>query len=472
MTMSLLEILRDRCGQQVELHERHLNGQMMRVLKILGFDRNYVRAQGAYLYDDRGDRYLDLLSGYGVFAVGRNHPTVIRFLREALEAELPSLVQFDASLLAGVLAERFLATMPGDLSKVFFANSGAEAVESAIKFARAHTGRPGLIYCERGFHGLTMGALSLNGDEIFRDGFGPLLSDTHSVPFDDLAALERVLSREEIAAFFVEPIQGHGVNVPSDGYLREAARLCRKHGALFVADEIQTGLGRTGRMWAIEHWDVEPDMLLSAKALSGGFVPIGAVAMRRSIFESLYSSLVRAPVHGSTFAKNNLAMAAGIATLEVIREENLVENAAKIGEALLDDFRAMIDRYDFVHAVRGKGMMQAIEFAPPDTVKAKMAWRALETAQSGLFSQLVVVPLFHEHRILSQTASHHDAVVKLLPPLVLSEEDRVWIVGAMNQVLANTQKVGGAIWDLGKRLATAATRAKTGRKLSRWSRSS
>lgn len=463
MTMSLLDVLRERSGEQFELHERHLNGQMTRVLKTLGFDRNYVRAQGPYLYDDHGDRYLDLLSGYGVFALGRNHPTVVRFLREALEAELPSLVQLDASLLAGILAERFLATVPGDLSKVFFTNSGAEAVESAIKFARCHTGRPGLVYCERGFHGLTMGALSLNGDEIFRDGFGPLLPDTHCVPFDDLEALERVLVREDIAAFFVEPIQGHGVNVPSDEYLREAAGLCRKHGALFVADEIQTGLGRTGRMWAIEHWGVEPDMLLSAKALSGGFAPIGAVAMRRPIFDSLFSSLVRAPVHGSTFSKNNLAMAAGLATLEVIREENLVENAAKIGEALLDDFRAMIDRYDFVHAVRGKGLMQAIEFAPPNKAKAKLAWRALDSAQSGLFSQLVIVPLFHEHHILSQTASHHDAVVKLLPPLVLNEEDRAWIVGSMDQVIGNTQKVGGAIWGLGRRLAAAAIRAKTGR---------
>jgi len=463
MTISLLDVLRERSGQQFDLHEQHLNGQLVRVLKTLGFDRNYVRAEGPYLFDDRGDRYLDLLSGYGVFGVGRNHPTVIRFLREALEAELPSLVQLDASLLAGILAERFVATLPGDLPKVFFTNSGAEAVESAIKFARCHTGRPGLVYCERGFHGLTLGALSLNGDDLFRDGFGPLLQGTHRIPFDDLEALERVLVREEIAAFFVEPIQGHGVNVPSDEYLREAARLCREHGALFVADEIQTGLGRTGRMWAIEHWDVEPDMLLSAKALSGGFIPIGAVAMRRPIFDSLFSSLVRAPIHGSTFSKNNLAMAAGLATLEVLQEENLVENAAKIGEGLLEDFRAMIDRYDFAHAVRGKGLMQAIEVAPPDTVRAKMAWRALDAAQSGLFSQLVIVPLFHEHRILSQTASHHHAVVKLLPPLVLSEEDRAWIVGAMDQVIANTQQVGGAIWGLGKRLAAAAIRSKTGR---------
>jgi ornithine--oxo-acid transaminase len=463
MTTSLLEELRERSGQQFDLHERYLNGQMTRVLKTLGFDRNYVRAAGPYLYDDRGERYLDLLSGYGVFAVGRNHPTVVRTLREVLDAELAGLVQLDASLLAGILAERLLATMPGGLEKVFFTNSGAEAVESAIKFARCHTRRPGLVYCEGGFHGLTMGALALNGDDIFREDFAPHLPDTHRVPFDDLPALERVLETQSIAAFFVEPIQGHGVNVPSDAYLREAARLCRRHGALFVADEIQTGLGRTGRMWAVEHWGVEPDLLLSAKALSGGFAPVGAVAMRRPIFDSLFSNLVRAPIHGSTFSKNNLAMAAGWATLEVIEAENLVENAAKLGEALLGDFRAMIDRYDYVHAVRGKGLMQAIEFAPPATARAKMAWKVLDSAQKGLFSQLVIVPLFHEHRILSQTASHHHAVVKFLPPLVIAEEDRSWIVGAVDQVVANTQRVGGAIWDLGKRLAGAAIRARSGR---------
>ncbi|MEN8183246.1 MAG: aspartate aminotransferase family protein [Myxococcota bacterium] len=458
------ELLLERGGEAFDLHARHLNGQMVRVLKTLGFDRRYVRATGPYLFDERGERYLDLLSGYGVFAVGRNHPRVVAALRETLEAELPGLVQMDVSPLAGLLAERFLATLPDALDKVSFMNSGAEAAETAIKFARCHTGKSGLAYCENGFHGLTMGALSLNGDDVFREGFGPLLPDTHRIPFDDLEALERVLSTRSIAAFFVEPIQGHGVNVPSDEYLPEAARLCRKHGALFVADEIQTGLGRTGRMWALEHWGVEPDMLLSAKALSGGFAPVGAVAMRKPIFDSLFSNLVRAPVHGSTFSKNNLAMAAGIATLEVIAEENLVANAAKLGEALLDDFRSMVGRYDFVKEVRGKGMMQAIEFAAPDRRAARAAWRMLDSAQKGLYSQLVIVPLFHEHRILTQTAGHHHPVVKLLPPLVIDESDRRWIVEAMHATIADAQKLGGAVWGLGKRLAGAALRTKAGRR--------
>jgi ornithine--oxo-acid transaminase len=463
MVRSILEVIRERSGQNFELHERYLNTQMVKVLKTIGFDRNYVRAQGPYLYDDAGDRYLDLLSGYGVFGVGRNHPHVVRSLREVLEAELPGMVQMDVSLLAGVLAERFLATLPGGLDKVFFTNSGTEAVEAAIKFARCATGRGGLVYCDHGFHGLSLGSLSLNGEDIFREGFGPLLPETHRVPFDDLEALERVLATHEIAAFFVEPIQGHGVNVPADDYLAEAARLCRVHGALFVADEIQTGMGRTGRMWAVEHWGVEPDMLLSAKALSGGFVPVGAVALRKRTFDAVFSNMVRAPVHGSTFSKNNLAMAAGIATLDVIADENLVENAAKVGEGILDDLRGLVDRYQFVKAVRGKGMMQAIEFAPPDKLKAKAAWKLLDAAQKGLFSQLVTVPLFKRHRILSQTAGHDLPVVKFLPPLNLGDEDRQWIARAVDHVIADTENIGGAIWDLGRTLAGAAIRTKAGR---------
>jgi ornithine--oxo-acid transaminase len=458
----ILDLVRERGGESYSLHEQHLNTQMVRVLKTIGFDRRYVRAVGPYLYDDHGDPYLDLLSGYGVFAVGRNHPTVVRALRDVLEAELPGLVQMDVSLLAGILAERLLATAPGGLDKVFFANSGAEAVEAAIKFARCHTRRPGLVHCDHAFHGLTMGALSLNGDAIFRDGFGPLLPGSRSVPWNDLPALERALAARDVAAFFVEPIQGHGVHLPADDYLREAKRLCERYGTLFVADEIQTGIGRTGRFWAIEHWDVEPDLLLSAKALSGGFVPVGAVMMRKKVFDSLFSNMVRAPVHGSTFSKNDLAMAAGIATLEVIEAEGLVAHAAKIGEGLLDDLRPLVGRYDFVREVRGKGLMLGIEFGPSRKLHQKAAYRLLDAAQKGLFSQLVTVPLFKRHRILSQTAGHDLPVVKFLPPLVIGDADRQWIARAVTEVVADTQNVGGAIWDLGKTLAAAAIKTKAG----------
>jgi ornithine--oxo-acid transaminase len=463
MGKPLLDLLRERTGENFALHDEYLNTQMVRVLQTIGFDRVYVRASGPYLWDDQGERYLDLLSGFGVYALGRNHPRVVQTLKEVLDAELPSLVQMDVSLLSGLLAERLLATTPGDLDKMFFCNSGAEAVEAAIKLARSATGRPVILYCNHAFHGLTMGALSLNGDEIFREGFGPLLPDCHRIPFDDLEALEEALSRYQVAAFIVEPIQGHGVNLPGDDYLREAARLCRKHGALFVADEVQTGLGRTGRLWAVEHWDVEPDMLLMAKALSGGFVPVGAVALRKDVFDRVFDTMVRAVVHGSTFSKGTLAMAAGLVTLEVIQEEGLVKNAAEMGEAILGDLRALVDRYEFLADVRGKGMMQALEFGPPTSLSLKAAWKLLERANPGLFCQMVTVPLFGRHRILTQTAGHGLNVVKLLPPLTVGEEDRRWIVEAFDQVIAETHKVPGSIWDLGKTLAGHALKAKLAR---------
>jgi ornithine--oxo-acid transaminase len=462
MAGGIVEDARGRVAEAYALHERFLNTQMVKVLRTIGYDRRYVSAKGQYLFDDQGRRYLDLLSGWGVFACGRNHPRIAAALAEVIGSDLPHLVQMDVSVLAGILAERLVATFPGGLDKVFFCNSGAEAAEAAIKFSRYATGRPGIVYCDHGFHGLTCGALSINGQDVFQEGFGPLLPGCRRIPFDDLVSLERELRGGDVAAFVVEPIQGHGVHVPSPGYLGEAARLCRRHGALFVVDEIQTGLGRTGRMWAVEHWAVEPDMLLTAKALSGGFVPVGAVGLQRSVFDKVFSSMQRAPIHGSTFSKNNLAMAAGIATLDVIRDERLVENAASLGEALLADLRSLIPRHEFLHDVRGKGFMQALVFGPPQSLKLKTAWKLLEAANPGLFCQMVTIPLFRDHGIVSQTAAHGMNVVKFLAPLVIDQSDRREIVAAVDAVIADCHRVPGAVWELGKTLASHAVKAKVG----------
>ena len=322
--LDVSEMFVDRQSQRSSMHARHLNEQLVRVLKTIGYDVGFQKGQGQYLFDRDGVRYLDLLSGFGVFAIGRNHPALRQALKSVLDSDLPNLVQLDVSTLAGVLAERLLEYVPY-LDKVFFANSGAECVEAAIKFARGATGRPGIVYCAHAFHGLSYGALSLTDDPNFRGGFEPLLPGCTSIPFNDLAALEQALSSRQVAAFIVEPIQGKGVNMPTDEFLPGAAALCRKYGTLFIADEIQTGIGRTGRFLAVEHWNVEPDMVLLAKALSGGHVPVGALLTRKSIFDKIFNQMDRAVVHGSTFAKNDLAMAAGIATLEVIKAEKLVE---------------------------------------------------------------------------------------------------------------------------------------------------
>ena len=459
MSLRIADLFVQREAERYSLHTRYLNEQMVRLLKTIGFDRRYRRARGQYLYDERGEQYLDLLSGWGVFAIGRNHPEVRSALTQVLDGELPNLVQLDVSVLAGVLAERLLRHAPY-ADKVFFANSGTESVEAALKFARAATGRPGIAYCGHAFHGLTYGALSINGDQVFRAGFGPLLPQCVEIPFDDLDALERALASRQIAAFIVEPIQGKGVTVPSDGYLRGALDLCRKHGTLFIADEIQTGLGRTGRFLAVDHWGVEPDIVLLAKSLSGGHVPIGAVLTRKWIFDKVFDRMDRAIVHGSTFAKNDLAMAAGLATLEVIESEHLIANAARTGARLMAAFEAITKRYELAKAVRGKGLMIGLEFGAPRSMRLKTSWNLLETASSGLFCQLIVIPLLSEHRILVQVAGHGSHTVKLLPPLVISDADCEWIERSFEAVIADAHRVPGAIWSLGKTLVDNALRSR------------
>lgn len=460
MSFSIADLFTEHFDEKFDLHEQYLNNQMVRVLRTIGYDRNYKRAIGQYLYDQDNNEYLDLLSGFGVFAIGRNHPTVINALKETLTLELPNLVQMDVSLLSGLLAKEILATTPDNLEKMFFCNSGTEAVEAAIKFARYTTKRPRIVYCEHGYHGLTMGALSLNGEEIFREGFGPLLPHCSSVPFNNLEALEQALSSKDVAAFIVEPIQGKGVNLPDDNYLPEVERLCKKYGTLFVADEIQTGIGRTGKFWAIDHWGVKPDMILMAKALSGGFVPVGGVAMTAKIMDTVFNRMDRAVVHGSTFSKNNMAMAAGLASLHVIHEEKLVENSAKVGEDIISTLNAMSSKYEFLKEARGKGSMIAIEFQSPKSLSLKAAWAMLEAANKGLFCQMITIPLFKEHRVLSQVAGHGMNVVKLLPPLNLTQKDRDWIVDAFDKTIADTHNVTGSIWTLGKNLASHALKNK------------
>jgi ornithine--oxo-acid transaminase len=366
-------------------------------------------------------------------------------------------VQLDVSTLAGVLAERLLEHVPY-LDKVFFANSGAETVEAAIKFARGATGRPGIVSCSHSFHGLSYGALSLMDDANFRSGFEPLLPGCTQIPFNDLAALEQALSSRQVAAFIVEPIQGKGVNMPTDEFLPGAAALCRKYGSLLIADEIQTGIGRTGKFLAVEHWNVEPDMVLLAKALSGGHVPVGALLTRKSIFDKIFNQMDRAVVHGSTFAKNDLAMAAGIATLEVMKAERLVEQAAKRGAELRLALTRMVPGYELLKEVRGKGLMIGVEFGPPKSLRLKASWNLLETANKGLFCQLITVPLFKDHKVLTQVSGHGSHTIKLLPPLVITEADCSWIEKAFDEVIASSHKVPGAIWSLGKTLVDNAVR--------------
>lgn len=447
--LDIRALLKKREGQNHELHSAHVNPSNVRTLKTIGFDRCYVRAEGPYLWDVEGARYLDMLSGYGVFGLGRNHPEIRRILKDFLDAEYPSLVKMEAPLLSGLLAEELKKRMPNQLDMVFFTNSGAEGVETAIKYAKCATGREGVLHCKKSFHGLTYGALSLNGDDSFREGFGPFLPGCRAIPFNDLAALEEELRKGDIAAFVVEPVQGKGVNIPSPGYLRQAAALCRKHGALFIDDEVQAGMGRTGKFLAIEHdGDVDPDIVVLAKSLSGGFVPVGAVLCKKWIHEKVFSSMQRSVVHSSTFSQGSFAMAAGLAALDVLDRHQLIQRAERMGNLLGEGVKAMIPRYEFLHEVRWRGLMMGIEFGPPKSLGLKTAWALIHKMDKSLFPQVAIIPLMDKHHIITQVAGHHIDVVKLLPPLVVSEDDVNWFLKSFEEVLVGMHKFPGPAWDV------------------------
>jgi ornithine--oxo-acid transaminase len=453
------ELLALRNGEAMALNDRYLNPQLGRIVRTLGFDRDWVAGEGAHLIDARGERYLDLLCGYGTFAVGRNHPDVIAALRELLEARSANLPQLGVSVLPGALAEALVERAPSRIAAMVPANTGTEAVEGAIKLARAATGRPRILYATHAFHGLTLGSLSLNGDDAFRDGFGPLLPGCDSVEFGDLDALKRELERGDVAAFIVEPVQGKGVNLPPDGYLQGAQGACRDTGAMFVCDEVQTGLGRTGRFFALEHWGLDPDMICVAKALSGGFVPVGGVLISAVVRERVFDGIERGVRHGSTFGGNDMAAAAGLATLAVIEREELVARAANLGALLLELTRPLVERYEIVRDVRGLGLMWAIELGSPESKRRRVVWSLVERAQSGLAAQLLVVPLFKRHHIFCQVAGHRMNVVKALPALVVEESEIRRFAAALEDVVARAERMGGAVGRLGLDLARGSARA-------------
>jgi ornithine--oxo-acid transaminase len=452
------DILADRAGEELELNDRYLNPQMGRILRTLRFDKTWTGGEGAHLIDTDGNRYLDLFGGYGVFAIGRNHPEAIAAIEETMAARTGNLPQLGVTLLSGVLAEQLLARAPGSVAAMVPANTGTEAVEAAIKIARAATGRPRVLYAEHAFHGLTLGALSLNGNDEFRDGFGPLLPGCDPVGFGDLDTLTRELERGDVAAFVVEPVQGKGVNLPPDGYLQSAQALCRGAGTLFVCDEVQTGIGRTGRFLALEHWDLQPDVVCVAKALSGGLVPIGAVLVSRTAFDRVFDGMERAVRHGSTFGGNDLAAAAALATLRVLDLEDLVARAERMGALLLELTTPLVERYEVVTDVRGLGLMWAIELGPPSGRAGRALWNRVEQRQPGLFSQLITVPLFHEHRIFCQVAGHRMNVIKALPPLTIEEEEIRRFAVALEETIAAAEHYPRAMARFGLRTGIRAAR--------------
>ena len=421
---------------QGALYADYVNPQWVRLLDLLQMNVQYTRCLGAELFTSDGRRFLDFLSGYCVHNTGHNHPRIVAALKDELDRPEPAMLQSHVPDLAGELAERLSARAGGRLTKVFFSNSGSEGIEAAIKFSRAHTGRSGLLFAEGAFHGLTCGALSLMGNPFWRGGFGPLLPEAEQVPFNNLEELERKLATKRFAAFVVEPVQGEGgVRVPDPEYLQGAQTLCRRHGSLFVLDEVQTGLYRTGPFLASHHFSLDPDVVVLAKALSGGLVPSGAVLMSEEVYGSVYGSLHRAIVHASTFSENRLAMRAGLATLEVLEREHLGERAAAAGAELRGRLRHALSSFAMFKEVRGLGLLCGIEFQSPKQIALRIPFETFRRIHPGMFGQVLVMRLFRDKGILTQICGNNFMVLKVAPPLLVEDSQLEEFVTAVRQVM-------------------------------------
>jgi ornithine--oxo-acid transaminase len=428
------------------LYSDHVNPQWVKLLELLQMNVQYERCSGGELFTIDGRRILDFLSGYCVHNTGHNHPAIVAALKEELDRSGPAMLQSHIPQLAAELAQRLLANAGGKLRRAYFTNSGSEGVETAIKFARAHTGRAGLLYAEGGFHGLTCGALSLMSDGFWSDGFGPMLPGTQAVPFGDLELMERHLKTRKFAAFILEPLQSEGgIKVPDENYLRAAQELCRRYGTLFVLDEVQTGMYRTGPFLAAHRFGAEPDMVILAKALSGGLIPVGAVLMTEAVSNSVFSSLKRAFVHASTFGENSLAMRAGLATLDVLEHEGLGERTAALGARLRLRLAEALEPYEMVEAIRGLGMLNGIQFTAPKQLRLRVAFESFQRIHPAMFGQVLVMRLFRDKNILTQICGNNFMVLKVAPPLVATEAQLDEFVDSVRDVV-NLIHHSGIFW--------------------------
>lgn len=417
-----------------ERYARHVDPAFVKLLGVLGYGRQFTRASGSWIEDANGRKYLDLLSGFGSASIGHNHPRLVAHLRSFFDDEPLNLNHTGVSERPAALAEQLAQTAP-PLDAALFSNSGAEAVETAMKLARSATKRTRILYCEGAYHGLTFGALSVSATKRMRAPFEPLLPDCTAIPFDDLEALDRALDRS-VAAFLVEPIQIEGgVRFPRDGYLRAARELCAKRGALFLLDEVQTGLGRTGAMYAFEHEAATPDALILAKSIGGSIAPIGVTLTTRTLQRKAFGSMRTFDLHGSTFAGNAFACAAASETLRIIADEALVARSRDHGAEWLAALRVRLAGHPLIAEIRGRGLLVAIELRAPDVAGQ---WLSLAMLERGL---------------IVQPASQVWRVLRLEPPLTISREELAHATAIIGEVFDANRSVAPMLARTGIRAA-------------------
>ncbi len=386
--------------QVLEKYRAYVNPGLAALVKFIGFDAVEHSAQGAAVRDTQGNTYIDCLGGFGALSLGHRHPRVVAAVREQLERmPLSSKVLLNEGL--ANLCQRLAEITPGDLQYSFICNSGTEAVEGALKLARLVTGRPGIVAAVGGFHGKTLGALSASGRDVYRKPFAPLVPGFSHVPFGDAQAVREAVGKDT-AAVILEPIQGEaGVIIPPDDYLPAVRGICDAAGALLILDEVQTGLGRTGRLFACEHCGVAPDIMTLAKALGGGVMPVGAFVARPNLWQAFSENPL---LHSSTFGGNPLACAAALAAIEATIEERLPQRAQELGAQALRSLAQLQQRFPSAVAdVRGRGLLIGIEFAHEDVAALVIAGLA-------------------QRRIIAAYTLNNPRVIRLEPPLVIEAE--------------------------------------------------
>ena len=405
--------------ETIAKYEKYINPAQAKLFRFMGLASVEGHAQGWTITDSEGREFIDCLGGYGMFALGHRHPKVV----EAVEKELHAMpmcgkVLFNRPM--GELAEALAAITPGDLQYSFFVNSGTEAVEGCLKVARLATKRTGFVAAENAFHGKTMGSLTATGRDLYREPFKPLLDCFTHVPYGDVSAMEEAVN-EETAAVILEPIQGEGgIIVPPAGYLQKVKAICEAKGALFIADEVQTGIGRTGTWFGVEHDDVKPDLMACAKALGGGVMPLGAIIGTPAAWQGL----IEAPfLHTSTFGGNQMACAAGVAALKVIQEEDLLNRSAETGAYFKAGLEQIQKEFPEVIAeVRGKGMMIGVELT--------------KEGAGGMLMSLMI-----DKSIIVAYTLNNPKVIRIEPPLIMPKEVVDYVVENFRSAVQLTASV-------------------------------
>ena len=459
------DIIDEHMQSSSHLSKKHIHPRLSKMFELAGINIAFTGAEGYWLYDDEGNKYLDLLAGGGVYMFGRNHPRVNQALQDVISSGLPNMSVVNASVLGGLLAERLLEMAGPGFTKVQYSNSGAESNEVAIRFSRYCTRRRRYLFLEGAFHGRTFGAISMCGFDAMKEGMEPRMPTCTPIPPNDIEALRRELSKGDVAAFFYEKCQGMTLDVVSDEYLREARRLCTEYGTLLCADEVQTGLARLGDHWfGFQRAGIVPDMVSVSKILSGGAVPVAATLIGEHVYKKVFEDFKSGPIYFSTFAENNLAMAAGITTLEILDELDAPTRAAEVSKRFREGLNDIATRYDVIDRIAGEGLMIGIYFKESSNALLKAQQRAMGIADSGAFGAAVNVDMFVRHKIIVQIPGPGLSAIKILPQITITDDDIQFFLDAFEETIANMySRAGGPALSLGKAVVKDALRTVRGR---------